>query len=124
MADYSLGRDQNGQVRGLWLRDQAKARDPFLVAALLQQEGVALPETYRAVPEEAIERAKQELAAERFLCWLLRALLVAAAGVVCLSLYAMWWGAASEWPAFLRLALSILDLLVLVAVAAGLLRWR
>lgn len=49
MADYSLVRDANDEVCGLWLRDTAQANDQFLICALLMQEGVSPPDTYRVV---------------------------------------------------------------------------
>jgi hypothetical protein len=55
MADYSLVRDGNGQVCGLWLREEINAQDQNKLAALLALNGAGhlMEKSYRTVPNKA-----------------------------------------------------------------------
>ena len=49
MGDYALVKDEDGDVRGVWLQDEAKAENRPLLAALLAKHEIILPEKVRVV---------------------------------------------------------------------------
>ena len=59
MADYSMVKDQNDNVCGLWIRNEAEARDSKMLCMLLAKHGLAkslltaaLSGDYRVVPNK------------------------------------------------------------------------